>query len=62
MKMGQSLSILLFTSLGTISVATGLGYRIAAFFAIAFCFLGAVVLHFYNESKVQGILKDGFRE
>lgn len=62
MKMGQSLSILLFTSLGTISVATGLGYRIAAFFAIACCFLGAVVLHFYNESKVQGILKDGFRE
>ncbi|MQN01561.1 MAG: MFS transporter [Lachnospiraceae bacterium] len=57
MKLGQSLSILLFTSLGTISVATGLGYRIAAFAAVAFCLAGAVILHFYNEKKVQGILK-----
>ncbi|MGN0362988.1 MAG: MFS transporter [Bilifractor sp.] len=57
MKLGQSLSILLFTSLGTISVATGLGYRIAAFVAVIFCLAGAVVLHFYNEKKVQGILQ-----
>ncbi|MBQ1843938.1 MAG: sodium:solute symporter, partial [Lachnospiraceae bacterium] len=57
MKIGQSLAILLFTSLGTIGLSTGRGYRIAAFAAVAFCAAGAVILHFYNENKVQGILK-----
>lgn len=57
MKLGQSLAILLFTSLGTIGVATGRGYRIAAFAAVIFCAAGAVILHFYNEKKVQDILK-----
>ena len=57
MKLGQSLSILLFTSLGTIGVATGRGYRIAAFVAVIFCLAGTVILHFYNEKKVQDILK-----
>lgn len=57
MKLGQSLSILLFTSLGTIGLKTGLGYRIAAFAAVGFCLAGAIILHFYNEDKVTGILK-----
>ena len=57
MKIGQSLAILLFTSLGTIGLSTGRGYRIAAFAAVTFCAAGAVILHFYNENKVQGILK-----
>jgi GPH family glycoside/pentoside/hexuronide:cation symporter len=62
MKLGQSLAILMFTSLGTIGLATGFGYRIAVFCAVGFCFLGALILHFYNESKVQDILKEGFEE
>ena len=57
MKIGQSLAILLFTSLGTIGLSTGRGYRIAAFVAVAFCAAGAIILHFYNEYKVQSILK-----
>ena len=57
MKLGQSLAILLFTSLGTIGLATGRGYRIAAFVAVGFCAAGVVILHFYNEKKVQDILK-----
>lgn len=57
MKMGQSLSILLFTSLGTIGAASGLGYRIAAIAAVVFCMFGALILRFYNEDKVKGILR-----
>lgn len=56
MKMGQSVAALLFTSLGTIGAATGLGYRIAAFSATGLCILGAVVLSGYNEKKVMTIL------
>ena len=56
MKMGQSVAALLFTSLGTIGAATGLGYRIAAFSATGLCILGAVVLTGYNEKKVMTIL------
>lgn len=61
MKLGQSVAILIFTSLGTISVATGLGYRIAAFAAVAFCLVGAVILHFYDEEKVKKILSEAGR-
>lgn len=58
MKLGQSLAILLFTSLGTIGLESGRGYRIAAFTASAFCLAGVVILFFYNEKKVQKILKE----
>lgn len=51
-KLGQSLSMLLFTAVSTIGGATGSGYRIAAFGAAAFCFLGGVLFSFYNESKI----------
>ena len=57
MKLGQSVSVLLFTSFATISVSTGLGYRIAAFAAVIFCMIGTLVLHFYDEGKVKAILE-----
>lgn len=51
-KMGQSLSMLLFTAISTIGGATGEGYRIAAFGAALFCLLGGIVFLFYNENKI----------
>lgn len=55
-KMGQSLSMLLFTAFASISPATGLGYRIAAITATVICLAGAVVLSRYNEKKILGII------
>jgi glycoside/pentoside/hexuronide:cation symporter, GPH family len=51
-KLGQSLSLLLFTSVATIRTDVGLGYRIALMLAIAFSLAGAAVLTFYDEKKV----------
>lgn len=51
-KMGQSVSMLLFTAISTIGTGTGEGYRLAAFTAAFFCLLGAVTFAFYNEKKV----------
>ncbi|MDE6203682.1 MAG: sodium:solute symporter, partial [Lachnospiraceae bacterium] len=51
-KLGQSLSMLLFTAVSTIGGSTGMGYRIAAFGAAVFCFLGGILFSFYNESKI----------
>ena len=55
-KMGQSLSMLLFTAFASISPATGLGYRIAAITATVICLLGAVILSRYDEKKILGII------
>lgn len=55
-KMGQSVSMLIFTAVSTIGTATGAGYRIAAFGAAAFCFAGGAVFLFYNEKKIDGII------
>ena len=62
MKFGQSLALLLFTSLAIIGAtqnvksnditATKLGMLIVAIVAVVFCVLGAVILFFYNEKKV----------
>lgn len=51
-KLGQSLSMLLFTAVSTIGSGTGAGYRIAAFGAAVFCLLGGIVFVFYNERKI----------
>lgn len=48
-KLGQSLSMLLFTAVSTIGAASGTGYRIAAFSAALFCVLGGILFLFYNE-------------
>lgn len=63
MKWGQSLAMLLFTSLaiiGTVNrdrssndiTASSTGLMIVAFVAVAFCLLGAFILGFYNEKKI----------
>ena len=62
MKFGQSVAMLLFTSLAIIGAtqnldsnditATKLGMLIVAIVAVAFCVGGAVILMFYREKKV----------
>lgn len=62
MKFGQSLAMLLFTSLAIIGTtqntnsnditASTLGMTIVGLVAVVFCVLGAVILFFYNEKKV----------
>ncbi|MCR5332668.1 MAG: MFS transporter [Bacilli bacterium] len=74
MKFGQSIAMLVFTSLAIIGSAasreelmksndisaTPTGLMIVGFVAVAFCILGAVILFFYNEKKVmKTIAKEG---
>ena len=58
-KMGQSISMLLFTAFASISPETGFGYRIAAIVAAGICLAGALVLSRYDEKKVLGIIVPG---
>ena len=55
-KLGQSLSMLIFTAVSTIGTGDGTGYRIAAFGAAVFCMVGGIILVFYNEKKINGII------
>jgi Na+/melibiose symporter-like transporter len=57
-KLGQSLSMLLFTAVSTIGTSTGAGYRMAAFGAAAFCLVGGVVFAFYNERKINQVIRE----
>lgn len=34
----------------------GTGYRIAAFGAAVFCCVGGIILAFYNEKRINGII------
>ncbi len=56
-KMGQSVSMLLFTAISTIGMASGTGYRMVAVLAACFCILGGILFLFYNEKKVMSFLK-----
>ena len=77
MKFGQSIAMLVFTSLAIIGsttskeelrhsndiTATKTGLMIVGFVAVAFCVLGAIILFFYNEKKVmKAIAKKGDEE
>lgn len=55
-KLGQSLSMLLFTAVSTIGTATGTGYRVAAFVAAGFCLLGGIIFAFYNEKRINQVI------
>lgn len=67
MKFGQSLAMLVFTSLAIIGTtqntnsnditASVTGMIIVGFVAVAFCVLGAVFLGFYNEKKVMSTIE-----
>ena len=71
MKFGQSLAMLLFTSLAIIGstgqdkhsndiTASTLGMTIVGFVSVAFCVLGAVIMMFYNEKRImKTIVKEG---
>ena len=66
MKFGQSLAMLMFTSLAIIGTTQNLnsnditasvtGMNIVGIVSVAFCVLGAVILMFYNEKKVMKTL------
>ena len=68
MKFGQSLAMLIFTSLAIIGTtqntnsnditASPLGMTIVGAVAVVFCVLGAVILAFYNEKKVMKTIED----
>ena len=67
MKLGQSIAMLVFTSLAVLGTAQDLksndlkasaeGLRIVAIAAVVFCVLGAVILAAYNEKKVMGTIQ-----
>lgn len=57
-KMGQSLSMLLFTAVSTIG-ADGEGYRLAAFIAAGFCLLGGILFAFYKERQINDVIREG---
>lgn len=58
-KMGQSVAMLLFTSIAAIDRTTGLGYRITAVVAAVFCLLGGIALLRYDEKRIlREITKD----
>lgn len=58
MKLGQSIAMLVFTSLATIGVDkisginNSLGYRVVAFAAAICCIIGGFVMFFFNEKKI----------
>lgn len=55
MTLGQSLAMILFSSLATLG-SGGLGYRITAIVATAFCLLGGLVFLRYNEVSVLKVI------
>ena len=69
MKFGQSLAMLLFTSLAIIGTtqeansnditASVTGMIVVGVVAVVFCVLGAVLLTFYNEKKVMSTIDEG---
>ncbi len=55
MTLGQSLAMILFSSIATIG-ANGFGYRLTAVVATCFCLLGGLVFMRYREKRVLGII------
>ena len=66
MKFGQSIAMLVFTSLAIIGTtqntnsnditASTLGMTIVGFAAVAFCVFGALILSLYNEKKIMSTI------
>jgi GPH family glycoside/pentoside/hexuronide:cation symporter len=68
-KMGQSLAMLLFTSIALINEDVdkgqsgyGLGYRLTALIAAVLCLLGGIVFLRYNEKKVIKRIEEGQKD
>ena len=72
MKFGQSLAMLVFTSLAVLGTTQDLtsndltasetGLRIVAIVAVCFCLLGAVILKFYDEKKVMKTITENSKK
>ena len=68
MKWGQSIAMLVFTSLAIIGAtqdvtknditASPFGMTLVAIVAVVFCLIGAVILSFYNEKKIMKTIDD----
>lgn len=72
MKLGQSIAMLLFTSLatiGSVSVATGTGeivekagtstgYRVVALVAAGCCLLGGLIMMLFNEKRILKVIEE----
>lgn len=56
MTLGQSLAMILFSSLATIGT-DGLGYRFTALTAMVFCLLGAFVFMRFDEQRMLGVIE-----
>ena len=56
-KLGQSVSMLLFTALATIGT-NGMGYRIVAAASSALALIGGCILIFYNEKKIDQVIAE----
>lgn len=52
-KLGQSVSMLLFTALATIGNGSGQGYRVVAAVSGVLAVIGGVLLIFYDEKKIE---------
>ena len=71
MKFGQSVAMLVFTSLAIIGktqntnsndiTASVLGMTTVGFVAVAFCTAGAVILSFYNEKKIMKTIEENHK-
>ena len=57
-KLGQSVSMLLFTSISLIG-SGGMGYRLTAVVACVFCLLGGLVFMRYREKDVLSVIEAG---
>lgn len=57
-KLGQSVSMLLFTALATIG-SGGNGYRVVAAVSCALALIGGIILVFYNEKKINSVIAGG---
>ena len=57
-KLGQSVSMLLFTALATIG-SGGNGYRVVAAVSCALALIGGIILIFYNEKKINSVIAGG---
>ena len=72
MKFGQSLAMLVFTSLAIIGTsqnansnditASVLGMTILGYVAVGFCSLGAIILGMYNEKKVMSTIEKNHKD
>lgn len=61
MKMGQSLAMILFTSIALIGT-NGFGYRLTAVVSTVLCLVGGLIFTRYNEARVLKTLGEGKEE